>query len=74
MPKLIFSLMMAVMLLIFASQNMEVVKVRFVFGPPIELPMILIIAGAFIAGFAFALVNTFMRRSAKRSRSQDFDF
>ncbi|MBF0339551.1 MAG: LapA family protein [Magnetococcales bacterium] len=56
------SLLLAILLLIFASQNMHAVQVRLVVGPPLELPLILIISGAFIAGFLLATVNHLARK------------
>ncbi|MBF0429536.1 MAG: hypothetical protein HQL94_11485, partial [Magnetococcales bacterium] len=47
MVKLVFSLILAILLLIFTSQNMHVISVRFVFGSPVEMPMILALLGAF---------------------------
>ncbi|MBF0626032.1 MAG: DUF1049 domain-containing protein [Magnetococcales bacterium] len=70
MLRLVVSLLAAVMLLIFASQNMHEVKVRFVFGPPIDMPMILAISGAFISGFALATLN-FIARTGRKKDDDD---
>ncbi|MBF0123860.1 MAG: hypothetical protein HQL60_00830 [Magnetococcales bacterium] len=62
-----FSLLFAVLLLIFASQNANDTQIRFVFGPPVAMPLILIIAGAFVGGMAAA---TFGRLVRKLGRNQ----
>lgn len=60
-------LIIAILLLAFASQNMMVVPVRFIFGPAIEMPLILVIAGAVVVGFALATFRLFTRpRRPKR--------
>lgn len=55
MVRLVASLILAILLLIFASQNMHSATVRLVFGSPVEIPMIMVIAGAFVVGFAVAI-------------------
>ncbi|MBF0158094.1 MAG: LapA family protein [Magnetococcales bacterium] len=61
------SLLFAVLLLIFASQNTHEAQVRFIFGPPVAMPLILIMAGAFVAGFAVATLGHLVK---KLGRSQ----
>ncbi len=58
-----FSFLVAVLLLIFASQNMHETAVRLIIGPPVTLPLILILAGAFITGFALAIFSRWVRQS-----------
>ncbi|MEO5378730.1 MAG: lipopolysaccharide assembly protein LapA domain-containing protein [Magnetococcus sp. DMHC-6] len=72
MVNLIVSLIFAILLLIFASQNMHEVEVRFVFGEPVEMPMILAIAGAFICGFALAIFNFILRKSKSKDSMDDY--
>ncbi|CAK0756144.1 lipopolysaccharide assembly protein A [Gammaproteobacteria bacterium] len=50
------SIVGALLLLIFASQNTQDVEIRLIIGPPFEMPLILIIVGAFICGFILAIV------------------
>ncbi|MBF0127293.1 MAG: LapA family protein [Magnetococcales bacterium] len=70
MSKPFVSLFLALLLLIFASQNMVPAQIRFIVGPPVELPLILIISGAFICGFVVATVSHLARR-ALRNRRKD---
>ncbi|MBF0370613.1 MAG: DUF1049 domain-containing protein [Magnetococcales bacterium] len=65
MVRLVLSLIFAIFLLIFASQNMHEIEVRFVFGEAVEMPMILAIAGAFVSGFALATFNFILRRGSR---------
>ncbi|MBF0416679.1 MAG: LapA family protein [Magnetococcales bacterium] len=64
------SLLLAILLLIFASQNMHAVQIRLIVGPPFDLPLILIISGAFIAGFLLSTVNH-LARKVMRIRRRD---
>ncbi|MBF0144756.1 MAG: DUF1049 domain-containing protein [Magnetococcales bacterium] len=68
MLRLILSLIFAILLLIFTSQNMHGVEVRFVFGEAVEMPVILALAGAFIAGFALAVFYFIVRTGGKKGR------
>ena len=72
MVRLVISLIFAIFLLIFASQNMHEVEVRFVFGEPVEMPMILAIAGAFVSGFALAIFTIIVKGGDKKE--DDFDY
>ncbi|MBF0422601.1 MAG: DUF1049 domain-containing protein [Magnetococcales bacterium] len=73
MVRLVISLIFAIFLLIFASQNMHGTEVRFVFGEAVEMPLILALAGAFIAGFALA-VFYFIIRTGQRKPDRDVDY
>ncbi|MEO5377231.1 MAG: hypothetical protein H7832_05540 [Magnetococcus sp. DMHC-6] len=57
MVNLIVSLIFAILLLIFSSQNMHEIHVRFVIGDPVKMPMILVLAGAFMSGFLLAVYH-----------------
>ncbi|MEO5370379.1 MAG: LapA family protein [Magnetococcus sp. DMHC-1] len=70
---MILTLLVTLFLLIFSSQNMHEVTVRFVFGEPVEMPLIVAIAGAFILGFAVA-VFTFLVRTGTRGKGDDGSF
>jgi len=65
--RLVISLIFAIFLLIFASQNMHGTEVRFIFGDAVEMPVILALAGAFIAGFALAIFYFIVRAGSKKS-------
>jgi uncharacterized integral membrane protein len=71
--RLVISLIFAIFLLIFASQNMHEIEVRFVFGEPVDMPMILAIAGAFVCGFALAIFTIIVKGSDKKS-DDEFDY
>ncbi|MBF0357370.1 MAG: LapA family protein [Magnetococcales bacterium] len=73
MVRLVVSLLFAIFLLIFASQNMHEIVVRFVFGEPVEMPMILAVAGAFVCGFALAIF-TILVRSGDKKGADEFDY
>ncbi len=73
MVKLVFSLILAILLLIFTSQNMHAITVRFVFGSPVEMPMILALLGAFVAGFAVSTFNNIVRASGQKSVEDEFE-
>ncbi|MBF0143866.1 MAG: LapA family protein [Magnetococcales bacterium] len=72
MVKSFVSLLFALFLLIFASQNMDMARVHFVFGPPVEMPLILIISGAVVCGFLLAHINTLARRALRKRRKDGF--
>lgn len=67
MVRLVVSLVFAIFLLIFSSQNMHDVEVRFVFGKPVEMPMILALAGALICGFALATFRFIVHHRRKEN-------
>lgn len=71
MGKLVISLILAILLLIFTSQNMHEVTVRTIFGPPVEMPMILALFGAFIVGFAVATFRNIIRASKQNEYGDD---
>ncbi|CAK0775734.1 putative magnetosome protein MamL [Gammaproteobacteria bacterium] len=60
------SLMGAMLVLIFTSQNMHEVEIRLVFGSSFTMPLIAIIAGAFVGGF---VVATVVRKNRNRARA-----
>lgn len=65
MVRLVLSLLFAMLLLIFTSKNMHLMRLDTVFGPPVELPVILALLGAFIVGFALATFRHIVRESRK---------
>ncbi|MBF0470156.1 MAG: DUF1049 domain-containing protein [Gammaproteobacteria bacterium] len=70
MLKAVFSLIVIILFLIFASQNMERAAVHFVTGRPMHLPLILIIGIAFVLGYASAILSFIISASKKRGRQQ----
>ncbi|MBF0587883.1 MAG: hypothetical protein HQL53_02020 [Magnetococcales bacterium] len=70
MGRLVVSLVLAILMLAFASQNMHETKVRLIFGPAVEAPMILIVSLAFVTGFAVAIF-AFLVRGPKKSQYED---
>ena len=71
MAKLIISLILAALLLIFASQNLGLIWVRFITGPAVQLPIIVVIGGAFLAGYVVAVVNQLLSIVPKRKKADD---
>ncbi len=72
MVRLVVSLIFAILMLIFASQNMHETEVRFIFGEPVDMPMILAIAGAFVSGFALAIFTIMVRGEEKKDDDLDY--
>jgi uncharacterized integral membrane protein len=68
--KAVVSLIIVILLVIFASQNMDHAEVNMVMGSPTKVPLILIIAGAFIAGYATALITFVMSATRKKKARQ----
>ena len=60
-------LIVVIVLIVFATQNMQPVTVYLVAGPPVAVPLIVVIVLAFIIGYAFALFSLLLG-AAKRSR------
>ncbi len=71
------SLVGAMLVLIFTSQNMQDVEISLIFGTPVRMPLILIIVGAFICGFGVATFVARRNRNRTMNRSNidraDFD-
>jgi uncharacterized integral membrane protein len=57
MPRLVISLILGALLLIFSAQNLNQVSIRFVFGPEAHLPLILVIGGSVLVGFVIATLQ-----------------
>lgn len=73
MVKLVISLIVALALLIFASQNMHTVWVRFVAGPATQMPLIVLIAGSVVVGYAIATYSHLVRRVHNSKDSSELD-
>ncbi len=71
MFKSVLMLIFIVLLLIFSSQNLEHAEIHAVAGRPFKLPLILIIAGSFIAGYATALISFIMKQSKRKDKNRD---
>lgn len=69
MAKLIALLILALLMLIFASQNMHPVWIRFITGPPVQMPLIVVIAGSLIVGFTVATFNHIIK-TARENRKK----
>ncbi|QEP43978.1 hypothetical protein D5085_13130 [Ectothiorhodospiraceae bacterium BW-2] len=72
MARAFISLIVIIVLLIFASQNMEEAEIHVVTGKPMAIPMILIIAVSFICGYAVAMFSCIIITARKR-KSRDGD-
>ena len=68
--KSIISLIIILLLIIFSTQNMSHTSVHVIMGGPIQLPLILIIAVAFIAGYATALLAFVVTASRKKKKEK----
>jgi uncharacterized integral membrane protein len=68
MLKPIVYFLMAVLFVIFSTQNMESVRLYILGGRPLDLPLILIIGISFLSGYAFALFGV-LYRAMKKNRA-----
>ena len=71
MFKSVVMLVLIVLLMIFSSQNMEDAQIHAVAGRPFSIPLILIIAGSFIAGYATALFTFIIKQSKRKDKNRD---
>lgn len=71
--KLVGSLILALLLVIFSSQNLHPVWIRFVTGPPVQLPLIVVVAGALIVGYAIATFNHIRRTMRQKEKKEELD-
>ncbi|MBF0281872.1 MAG: DUF1049 domain-containing protein [Zetaproteobacteria bacterium] len=67
----IVNLVIFLLLVIFGSQNIGLVNVYWVFGPPVTMPLIAVIGVGFAAGVLFAMF--FMIRRALNKNKSQFD-
>ncbi len=63
----LFYFLLTVLIVIFATQNMESVLIYLVFSPPLELPLIVVVGVSFFIGYAFCLFNVILRATRGRS-------
>lgn len=66
MFRAVISLIVIVLLLLFASQNMEHAQVYVLAGTPARVPLILIMAICFVLGYATAILSFIFHSSRKR--------
>ncbi len=71
MFRLIILSLLAILFIIFASQNMETVLVRFVFGPAIKVPLVLMVLMSFLAGVVVTTLMNLMKRIRERKIQKD---
>jgi len=67
MGKVIIIFFIMVFFMMFASRNFDDVVVRFLFGSPMQIPLITVIVSSFIVGYAMALFS-FVLYLAKRKK------
>jgi uncharacterized integral membrane protein len=70
--KIILLFFTLVSLMIFASQNMHSASIDFVFGLPIDLPLIVIIVSSFFVGYVLALATFIVRLATKKRKKQTY--
>lgn len=66
-------LIAAMLVLIFASQNMHSVEIRLIVGPPVMMPLIVIIMGAFVVGFVIATLTRKRRDNVRTMTDVDHE-
>ena len=64
--------LLTILIVIFATQNIEPVPIYLIVGAPLTLPLIVIVGLSFFIGYAFALFSVILRAtkgsSAKKRR------
>ena len=73
MGKLVWALILALLMLIFASQNMHPVWIRFITGSPVQMPLIVIIVGSVIVGFTIATFNHIIRTARQNRKTEEVE-
>ena len=68
MGKIILLFFVVIFFMMFASRNFEHVVIHFVFGTPMPIPLILVIGGSFVVGYATALFS-FVLYLAKKKKN-----
>lgn len=71
MFKVFLYLFSAIFLVIFATQNMDPVWVRFVFGPAVRMPIIVLVASSALLGYALATFNMLLRNRREKKRNDE---
>jgi uncharacterized integral membrane protein len=71
MGKLVWMLILALLMLIFASQNLHPVWIRFITGPPVQMPLIVIIVGSLIVGFTIATFNHIIKTARQNRKTEE---
>lgn len=61
MVTLVVYLILVVLVILFATQNMETVPVHLIAGRPFEVPLIVVVGMSFFAGFAAAIFGVVFR-------------
>ena len=69
MGKVILIFFVVIFFMMFASRNFDHVVLRFVFGNPLQVPLIVVITGSFIIGYATALFS-FVVYLAKKKKER----
>ena len=72
MLRLFFYLVMAALILIFASQNLEDVNVYLIAGRPIQIPLILVIGLSFFGGVVFAILTVILKAVRRKPEPENF--
>ena len=58
MVKLFLLLLILLFIIIFATENLEIVKVSFLIGEPIEIPLFFVMVSSLIAGFILSIFTS----------------
>ncbi|KKL22997.1 hypothetical protein LCGC14_2429800 [marine sediment metagenome] len=65
MIKLIMGFVFAIIFLIFASQNMKGININLLVGPPVKVPIIVLVFSSFMCGVVVSLFFTIIGRSRR---------
>ncbi|MBF0291051.1 MAG: hypothetical protein HQK86_02745 [Nitrospinae bacterium] len=78
MPRLVISLVLGALLLVFSAQNLNQVTIRFIFGPEVHLPLIIIVWASVLVGFLVCTLQHLAgavngRKKAKKENKEEDD-
>ncbi|MBF0246960.1 MAG: DUF1049 domain-containing protein [Alphaproteobacteria bacterium] len=65
---LILYMIAGAFIVLFASQNLDVVTVFLVLGPPLQVPLIVVIGMSFMIGFVTAIMVVLRKAVKKQTR------
>ncbi|GAB6051959.1 hypothetical protein JCM17960_07790 [Magnetospira thiophila] len=72
MATLLIYLFLVVGIVLFASQNLDMVQVHLIAGNPVEVPLIVVIGLSFFIGFVTAIFSVIIRTLRDRSKQSRY--
>ncbi|MEW6201232.1 MAG: LapA family protein [bacterium] len=81
MLKLFLLLIVLLFIIIFATENLEIVKVSFLIGEPIEIPLFFVMVSSLIAGFILAIfanmylhIRRYREKTSRKNSENEIHF